>query len=1740
MSELATIPYGQYRKGELKPVELDRVAAFWKEYFSVDNNGKPRNAAAFPYPSFENWAAMTSYDRDAADGTGGPGFQNLMRLLLCGVTRASGTNYNEQGEKVLAEDTRYISENYKGQLYWDCEDSEYGAMFQTKEKDKKKYTFNVIPPETWFKDVNPNDNQEYGIPVKVKKGGRPSGTHVSHHSRPFIPIKGKGYRKAGLYHGVLTTGNGEGSNPLAENFGTRFGYYPCTVMDFLTKANVKRINNQKTPANNVGQSYTNVGIGPGELEDCWEISKISDDEVPCILARNKLAAYFGLYYYADCRDPRLNWTVYETIEGETYESQMRCPNPKFGAVGWYKKPDKTPFEHDDKLFVREPLNPLNKKALENTKPIAKSYALKIQANPKYTLKDERNFDHVGGKHQRDDPSKPESKFEVPDIIHSMEGKATHSPWGALIDPSGFTLVQPFWYPADIKKTKWYLMNPGNHVTFRHHEHLEKLEIKCVSTPIRHASGLFGFGFRVPAAFLTWPNYYVKGKTNVRTERPKQGEVRKAPQYMTEPALVANIDQMMSDLATAQTLEQAKAKLPQYVITEEKVTRSGKVEISRIQLSRALLDFRERYETLNEAQWRLALLRAQFPDGTPQPKPPPIADPVDTATDTAEPPPPSKRKARGKTKAAPQAAAQSGVQAVEAPPPAPASSSGVERPARRAAAVKAQKAFEAREDQGDGDGVFDDDADDEDAPEVEGAVEDKDDEVEDEDAEAVRKEAKRVRKTNRIAPQIGEGDEYDSDVPVEGGEEQETERVDLVGVVLAQYDEMKELGELKEGDLSIDGADLATAVRYLINRSKRYVERPTATKYHVLFKILTYANMLVSKLEPGRVEPKKGELNCHFKEERLQAFGYHSIYDEGRLNFQYEDTTQEAQEEFARKNGRDAQTYAVNGKTAQVLKGYETTFGRAKGDVLDRKISEFRDDYMRILAIYFSNRGVGSTRLGFDVQQKRTGMLAGLWRFNEERNSPQYVQAPVWFAKKGYEPNAKTGTQIWQPVFKGFDKKKLDGNELTKMVGKPAAKAFARYFLDQTDAYWDNDVFEDIALPESDMTVREWVTTPWHLHHLPYQMQYAVFRDGDAFCEGCKRCSRPFYEYEHLLYSVDKPYLTTALWQQLDDDDGRLARVPIHDPQFKLESPKKALSAAEIGYKPKAPTNPNKRPIPIVKDANTLDKPVYINDGQQPDGEPFEPEPGTYNFSLVMLKKENVHVNDRKKSVFLKGYNSGGVPFRKYTSPVYSEARKHMYKGMPNGYMMVAKTFGRPDHRVVRSHKFGNTCRDCQHILQNAPGLFEQNNRYAFGPQEPNAGKQQFATLPRENMYDKLFKPAKDQRRDDETLDDTLERIRASLAARNKLPPGWSKIVDVDIAINRDPRRVEKPSADTKQAEEDLAFLLSTGRPPANPDWLKNPALRRSLEQLRSKFTHTRQTERVQSATGRFEAGIQRHEYRNCILRYEFEKDDQTFNLEWLNPSPELCEGFSGVSGWEAEGPDGRLKFDGKEQAFGKGCALPGDDAYFGRYTIARLSKAKRPYTGLPDGSKVYYNCLITRQYDPVNDPTKKKRYRVEAYVATLRGEEAEVVEQPPGCESQWQGDGYLLYKYEGPGDRQAEWFRDARQVWYQLRELVQTRVFITYSLHRPVNGTREGEDILRGHLSQDGRRCVGALRQRRVAEPNAKVREEAREGASHRQRRQHRLDPDRKAEQGREDLLRRSQDHQPKERGEQFLRVRHV
>lgn len=542
------------------------------------------------------------------------------------------------------------------------------------------------------------------------------------------------------------------------------------------------------------------------------------------------------------------------------------------------------------------------------------------------------------------------------------------------------------------------------------------------------------------------------------------------------------------------------------------------------------------------------------------------------------------------------------------------------------------------------------------------------------------------------PGDADGFDYDSDQEKLGGDEKEEEGVtNLMDTVLEQYAELKQTNDLGEGSLERDypgldeNPELAKAIRHLVNRSKRLMTPPSGKKYTVLYQILTFANLLRNKLEAGRVEPKESEENCHFKEERVQPFRYQSIYDEGHLNFQYEDVDSAAQEAFAKVHGREEQTYAVNGKTAQVVKGYEAILGHARDGELDSLISDerFRKDYLRIIAIYFSRRGIGTKKVSFDAKEKRIGMLTGLWRHHETGPGLQDVMIPRWI-KKGktgrWDLNYTTKqptTQVWPPVFKGWGKTtEIDGTELETIVGKAAATAFGMYFLDQTDAYWEKEEFKGIKLPESDMTVGEWITTPWHLQHLPYQVQYAVFRDGEAFCEGCKRCSRPFYEFEYLLYSVNKPYLTTALWRQKDDAYGHKARVPIHDPQFDLQAPGKDLSAAEVGYLPKAPTNHYKRSIPVIKGSD-IGELGYVNDGQDggdPNDELSKPAPGMYLFRMVMLKKASVNQYDLKKSIFTdKQYVAEGIPFRKYNSPVYDEERTHM---CTRGFRMATCSTGR--------------------------------------------------------------------------------------------------------------------------------------------------------------------------------------------------------------------------------------------------------------------------------------------------------------------------------------------------------------------------------------------------------------------------------------------------------------------------------
>ena len=176
------------------------------------------------------------------------------------------------------------------------------------------------------------------------------------------------------------------------------------------------------------------------------------------------------------------------------------------------------------------------------------------------------------------------------------------------------------------------------------------------------------------------------------------------------------------------------------------------------------------------------------------------------------------------------------------------------------------------------------------------------------------------------------------------------------------------------------------------------------------------------------------------------------------------------------------------------------------------------------------------------------------------------------------------------------------------------------------------------------------------------------------------------------------------------------------------------------------------------------------------------------------------------------------------------------------------------------------------------------------------------------------------------------------------------------------------------------------------------------------------------------------EHRNCVIRWSVN------GLEWLNPP----------------GSKRTIQYDGKE--VGAGLKLPQDCKRLGKFTAERYGTK----WGSPE---VYYNCLITDQYDPpILDngtgrpidralPRVTDQYRVEVYLATRRGQRGAAI-HPTDAPTQWKGDGFVTEP-------------DSIRVWKphslggqrrvtQIRPLRQSRLFITYSLHRPITGERHG------------------------------------------------------------------------------------
>lgn len=830
------------------------------------------------------------------------------------------------------------------------------------------------------------------------------------------------------------------------------------------------------------------------------------------------------------------------------------------------------------------------------------------------------------------------------------------------------------------------------------------------------------------------------------------------------------------------------------------------------------------------------------------------------------------------------------------------------------------------------------------------------------------------------------------------------------------------------------------------------------------------------LDEGAPRRLKGsEAQCHWRTARHSPWSHEQCYAPARIEYETERMDPVKIQAYKDRYGHDANLIQDSAFNIAKIKDVKISWG-AKKPVMDTLITApgrlHRLNLARILVVFFSEEGVGK----FTDVQKRAGMRKGLGRPQGSAQNPQDVG--VYDARR----TASWGPRLWQPVFLN-DPETVLSAKLKHCIKK-------RYLcdrtitndnelencLDEVDEMLDEEDqvswVEQLSRIRSDMKVSEWVTTPWHLEHLPYQRQYAVFRDGECFSEGCKRCSRPFYEYAYHVYADRNAKKGTFgypqdLWYRGDRGvaDLRIAPVPLHDPIFWHPTGKWANAqsghpsgAAEGGTTQSGTTRAQSQRRTQLKPATVYEQELAEVERLDVQRETDFYTGGTMDWPTYRLYKDRLSGTDKERTHVK---SRGDMFFRRYLNLAYSsdltgdeleDSLQRYYVGVSEGYMFGGQhkvKFGHTDYKVSRSHKYGNVCRDCAGILDKAPGLFIRNNRYQFsgGLVAGNSEAADAATFDYwQHMFGKVVSDSDadvtmdaflmkgrpnrlsrlteaERARWNAQFDDAAQTLATSLNARHKFPDGWTRLVEqptihVQGSINRQEDR--KPD-DIKDAIQDLRALFN-GTDPSTLN-LTNPALKDIVREAERKYMHNEAYARI-DYTKQFDSDVKRTEYRNCIIRWS------VTGLEWLN---------------KPGGAD-TLPLDGKK---------------LGKLTAAR-------YRNGPTPSVTFYNCLITDQYDPdllnqrIRDfklPTPQEAYRQEVYLATRKGARGRA-EHPTRAPTQWKGDGFIC---EPQGENRPWKLKDDQtdgRAVVQHRAMRQSRLFITYSLHRPISSEGEGRVIL--------------------------------------------------------------------------------
>jgi len=423
-------------------------------------------------------------------------------------------------------------------------------------------------------------------------------------------------------------------------------------------------------------------------------------------------------------------------------------------------------------------------------------------------------------------------------------------------------------------------------------------------------------------------------------------------------------------------------------------------------------------------------------------------------------------------------------------------------------------------------------------------------------------------------------------------------------------------------------------------------------------------------------------------------------------------------------------YTLDGRHRKVWKDGKYKKELFDANLTDETLAMFHMNLRRILSIYHDTSGpLGLAKTNeISVADKQRGMTEGMCIAKGKHTGhcapvkygscegtelllPRVFQSVPPTYEEGVKPRDKytVGDMMaaLESIGKAPTKKKMKKPQLKVIFDRevpniPINHLFAHNpFTTITGSLHRGDVplpgtFTNQPVTiRSDMTVFEWLQTPWHYEYLPFQPMTSVFKDGETFCAGCTRCSRPYFEYEHMYSSYFLSVDRTAHWvfqywrAGTIAADESVAPLPFHDGRFWSKN-------EVLSHLARVPKHGH-----VTQEDASGETPTVTSKGFH-----------LWETREFLLKKPILDQEWKARSHLghLKR-ETNPFTFRRYINHAWDE--KGDYRPIVQGAVRWPTTkvcYGHRGYRLMRSIKFGNVCLDCASTLELAPGLYHRTGR----------------------------------------------------------------------------------------------------------------------------------------------------------------------------------------------------------------------------------------------------------------------------------------------------------------------------------------------------------------------------------------------------------------------------------------------